>query len=82
MFLWWGPELIQFYNDAYRPSLGEGERHPKLPWGRRHPIAGSNPGIFLRPVLEKVWAGDATWDEDVLVPVYRNGKIEKYLLDK
>ncbi|WP_217452266.1 hypothetical protein [Mucilaginibacter humi] len=22
MFLWWGPELIQFYNDAYRPSLG------------------------------------------------------------
>jgi hypothetical protein len=21
MFLWWGQELIQFYNDAYRPSL-------------------------------------------------------------
>src|SRR5687768_13031537 len=27
MFLWWGPELIQFYNDAYLPSLGAGE-HP------------------------------------------------------
>jgi len=22
MFLWWGEELTQFYNDAYRPSLG------------------------------------------------------------
>ena len=27
MFLWWGPELIQFYNDAYLPSFGEG-KHP------------------------------------------------------
>jgi hypothetical protein len=21
VFLWWGPELIRFYNDAYRPSI-------------------------------------------------------------
>ncbi|HEY2734758.1 MAG TPA: hypothetical protein VGI70_12275, partial [Polyangiales bacterium] len=27
MFLWWGPELIQFYNDAYLPSFGQG-KHP------------------------------------------------------
>src|SRR4051812_6324306 len=27
MFLWWGPELVQFYNDGYRPSLGA-TRHP------------------------------------------------------
>ena len=27
MFLWWGEDLVQFYNDAYRPSLGEG-KHP------------------------------------------------------
>ena len=27
MFLWWGPELIQFYNDAYLPSFGVG-KHP------------------------------------------------------
>src|SRR5215204_4673430 len=26
MFLWWGPDLIQFYNDAYRPSLGHSGR--------------------------------------------------------
>jgi hypothetical protein len=28
MFLWWGPELICFYNDAYRPSLGNNGKHP------------------------------------------------------
>jgi hypothetical protein len=28
MFLWWGEELIQFYNDAYRPSLGNHGKHP------------------------------------------------------
>ena len=28
MFLWWGPELIQFYNDAYVPSFGQG-KHPR-----------------------------------------------------
>src|SRR6185369_12803481 len=22
MFIWWGPELIQFYNDAYRETMG------------------------------------------------------------
>src|SRR6188508_2171582 len=27
MFIWWGPELIQFYNDAYRQTMGP-ESHP------------------------------------------------------
>ena len=27
MFLWRGPELIQFYNDAYRRSIGS-DKHP------------------------------------------------------
>ena len=24
MFIWWGPKLIQFYNDAYRQTMGSG----------------------------------------------------------
>jgi hypothetical protein len=28
MFLWWGDDLVQFYNDAYRPSLGNDGKHP------------------------------------------------------
>src|SRR5687768_11837342 len=27
MLLWWGPQLIQFYNDAYSRSIGP-QRHP------------------------------------------------------
>ena len=30
MFLWWGKELICFYNDAYRPSLGNDGKHPSI----------------------------------------------------
>lgn len=30
MFLYWGPELICFYNDAFRPSLGNEGKHPGL----------------------------------------------------
>src|SRR6187551_2527836 len=30
MFLWWGAELTCFYNDAYRPSLGENGKHPNI----------------------------------------------------
>src|SRR5580704_6518577 len=28
MFLWWGPELIQFSNDGYRPSI-RADKHPR-----------------------------------------------------
>jgi PAS domain S-box-containing protein len=27
MLLWWGPEFVQIYNDAYRPVLGD--KHPR-----------------------------------------------------
>src|SRR5688572_13342885 len=46
MFLWWGPELIQLYNDGYVPSFGVG-RHPaamgqrgKECWAEIWPIIG------------------------------------------
>ena len=29
MFLFWGEDNIQFYNDAYRNSLGNNGKHPK-----------------------------------------------------
>ena len=28
MLLWWGEDMIQFYNDAYRPSMGNEGKHP------------------------------------------------------
>src|SRR4051812_44133830 len=30
MFLFWGPDLICLYNDAYRPSLGKDGKHPSI----------------------------------------------------
>ena len=27
MLLWWGPQFVQLYNDAYRPVLGD--KHPR-----------------------------------------------------
>jgi len=75
MFLWWGPELIQFYNDAYRPSLGEG-KHPaalgqngKDCWPEIWPI--------IYPQIEAVMTrGEASWHENQLVPIIRNGRLD------
>ncbi|HEX6107731.1 MAG TPA: PAS domain-containing protein, partial [Gemmatimonadales bacterium] len=74
MFLWWGPDLIQFYNDAYRPSLGP-DRHPSALgapgrecWAEIWPTIG--------PEVESIMAGgDATWHEDHLVPITRGDRV-------
>ena len=76
MFLWWGPELIQFYNDAYVPSFGIG----------KHPAAMGQRGIecwpeiwpIIGPEIDAVLSrGEASWHEDALVPIFRNGSIEQ-----
>jgi signal transduction histidine kinase/CheY-like chemotaxis protein len=75
MFIWWGPQLIQFYNDAYRTTMGP----------ERHPIALGQPGRdcweeiwpIIGPQIESIMAGgDSTWHEDQLVPVTRHGRRE------
>ena len=76
MFLFWGPEHLCFYNDAYRPSLGNDGKHPTS-LGR--PGAEVWPEIwpFIKPLIDQVFSGgDATWNEDQLLPIYRNGQIE------
>jgi PAS domain S-box-containing protein len=76
MFVFWGEDLIQFYNDPIIPSLGNG----------KHPLAMSQNGIkcwpeiwsIIGPQLEQVLhQGLPTWHEDQLVPFYRNGRIEE-----
>jgi PAS domain S-box-containing protein len=75
MFLWWGQDLVQFYNDAYRPSIG----------GDKHPSALGQNGIdcwpevwpIIAPQIEAVMtSGQASWHEDQLVPILRDGKLE------
>jgi two-component sensor histidine kinase len=75
MFIWWGPELIQFYNDAYRETMGP-ERHPSA-LGARGRDCWAEIWNIIGPQIEYVMAGKgATWNEDQLVPVTRHGRRE------
>ena len=76
MFLFWGPDLICFYNDAYRPSLGNNGKHPSI-LGMRAEEGWSEIWHIIYPLIEQVMTGgEATWSEDQLIPIFRNGKIE------
>ncbi len=75
MFLFWGPELISFYNDAFRPSLGIDGKHPYI-LGKPAKEAWAEIWHIIKPLLDQALSGEAVWREDLLVPFYRNGRIE------
>lgn len=76
MFLWWGEDLIQFYNDAYRPSLGNDGKHPKA-MGQKAVDCWPEIWSFIYPLITKILAtGESIWYDDLLLPIYRNGKLE------
>jgi PAS domain S-box-containing protein len=76
MFLWWGRDLIQFYNDAYRPSLGNDGKHP-MALGQKGKDCWPEIWDIIYPLIAQVLnTGEGTWSEDQLVPIYRNGAIE------
>src|SRR5450755_2580414 len=58
MFLWWGPELICFYNDAYRPSLGDHGKHPFI-LGQPAEIAWAEIWDVIHPLIKKVLNGES-----------------------
>jgi two-component sensor histidine kinase len=75
MFIWYGPDLIQFYNDAYRKTLGP-ERHPSA-LGQSGRDCWAEIWDIIGPQIEFVMQGKgSTWDEERLVPVTRNGALE------
>ncbi|HZD49102.1 MAG TPA: ATP-binding protein [Silvibacterium sp.] len=75
MFLWWGDELVQFYNDAYRPSIRE-DKHPSA-LGQRGRECWPEIWSIIGPQIDAVMTrGEASWHENQLVPIYRNGKLE------
>ncbi|RYY99038.1 MAG: PAS domain-containing protein [Chitinophagaceae bacterium] len=74
MFVWWGPELITIYNDAYIPIAGE--KHPQL-LGRPGSDAWEEIWTDLGPLVESVFAGISTWSEDQLLVMNRRGYFEE-----
>jgi signal transduction histidine kinase/CheY-like chemotaxis protein len=74
MFLWWGPDLIQFYNDGYRQSLGP-DRHPSA-LGHRGRVCWAEIWPTIGPEVESIMAGGpSTWHEDHLVPITRGDRV-------
>ncbi len=75
MVIWWGKELVLLYNDAWQPILGT--KHPKAlgrpgqeVWLEIWDIIG----VQLESVLE---TAQATWSDDMLLPVDRYGYTEE-----
>ena len=75
LILWWGSDLVMLYNDSYRRTLGS-----------KHPAALGRPGRevyreiwdIAGPMLEHVLAtGEATWSDDLMLLLERNGYPEE-----
>ena len=76
MYIWWGSDLLCFYNDAYSRTLGP-ERHPgslgrpgREVWAEIWPLIGDQ--------VDYVMAGrGSTWDENRAVPITRFGRLDE-----
>jgi signal transduction histidine kinase/ActR/RegA family two-component response regulator len=75
MQILWGSDYVQFYNDAYIPIAGE--KHP-AGLGQRGEDCWQEVWEFAGPLLDGVMAtGIATWSEDQLLVLHRNGHPEE-----
>ncbi len=75
LLLWWGPEFLQLYNDAYRPVLGA--KHPQY-LGRSVRECWSEIWDVIGPLIETPFnGGPATWMEDIQLEVNRHGFFEE-----
>nr|WP_242035626.1 MULTISPECIES: PAS domain S-box protein [unclassified Leptolyngbya] len=75
ILLWWGTDLVMFYNDAYQPILGT--KHPKS-MGQRGRDCWSEVWDVIGPMLEGVLlTGEATWSENQVLLLDRHGYIEE-----
>ncbi|MGB2567143.1 SpoIIE family protein phosphatase [Micromonospora citrea] len=75
MLLWWGPELVQIFNDAYTPIMGD-----KYPAGIGQPAAECWPDVWdaMGPLAEGVLAGrGAAHGENTMLFMYRHGYWEE-----
>ncbi len=77
MFLYWGPDLVCFYNDAYRLSLGNDGKHPAI-LGMKGEEAWNETWHILKPSIDQVINNDeSTWSEDQFIPIYREGAMKE-----
>jgi PAS domain S-box-containing protein len=76
IFLWWGKELTQLYNDSYRPILGT-NKHPQA-LGQQGRECWQEVWPVIEPMIEAVMQrGEATRIQDGLLLLERNGYLEE-----
>ncbi|WP_093523781.1 ATP-binding protein [Stigmatella erecta] len=75
MYIAWGPQFVQFYNDGYRPILGS-TKHPGA-MGRSASSSFEESWHILGPMFEGVRQGQAVGSEDRMLPLDRNGHLEE-----
>lgn len=75
LLLWWGPQYVSIYNDAYRPILGT-----KHPWALGQPVKECWSEIWhvLQPLIDTPFnGGPATWMDDICLEINRHGFVEE-----
>jgi len=75
MALYWGPEHIFIYNDAFLRSLGDRE-----PWLMARPAAEALPEVWsvMGPRIEHVMrTAESVWDEDCRFAITHRGRAEE-----
>lgn len=70
--IFWGPELVMLYNDAFVPIMGN--KHSAL--GRPLPQVWQEVWPQIGPIAEAALAGEATYIEDLPLIVHRSGEPE------
>ena len=76
MYIAWGPQFVEFYNDAFRPILGT--KHPRSLGGSSVDTWSEIWPDFVGPLFNKVRTqGEATYNEDLLVSLNRFGYTEE-----
>jgi PAS domain S-box-containing protein len=73
VYIVWGPELISFYNDAYRPLLGSKPEALGRPAHQVWPEAWDTMG----PIVAGALRGEASYFEDLPITIERTGYPEQ-----
>jgi hypothetical protein len=79
MYIAWGENYIQLYNDRFRPILGA-TKHPEA-LGISSEITFSEIWDIIGPMFQNVMKGESISIPDFMVPLDRNGFIEECYFD-
>ncbi len=76
VFVFWGPDLICLYNDAYSRSLGD-EQHPSI-LGMKGEQAWAVGWDVIAPQIALVTSGEgAMWYENQRILIQRHGRLDE-----